>query len=88
MALESVEIYADAVEYIMKRARMIGMGVLDRNFKIINFKSFLVVLDVIIYSMVTSYCCWEFSGNLEKSIFNLVTYGFGIQVKYSKQITF
>ena len=80
MALKSVEIYANAVEYIMKTARLIGLGIFDVNYKVINIMSLLLVFDMITYTMVTIYCCWNFSGDLEKSIFNLVTYGFAIQV--------
>lgn len=38
------------------------------------------ILNAISYTMVTIYCCIEFAEDLEKLVFCLVTYGFGVQV--------
>ena len=71
----------------MKRARLIGVGIFDKDFKFYNFLVVFLCTDLFIYTLVTIYCCFEFSYDLEKLIFNLVTYGFASQViKYSLTI--
>lgn len=80
MAIKSVEIYEEALSYLNKRGKLIGLAIMEKNYEMINFITMVVLLDAITYTMVTIYCLIEFAGNLEKLVFCLVTYGFGIQV--------
>lgn len=80
MSIKSVELFSTAVEFLMKFARKIGLGIFDQNYKVMNFWVIFLFVDLVIYTMVTIDCMIEFSGNLEKSVFCLVTYGFAVQV--------
>ena len=86
MSLKSVELYSNSVEYIMKRSRLIGLGMFDKGFKTYNFLVAFLCVDLTIYTLVTIYCCFLFSDDLEKLIFNLVTYGFASQVSLKSSI--
>lgn len=89
MALESVNIYNEALIYIRKRGALIGLDSCAADYKPLNFLLVLCVFDAITYTMVTIYCGFEFFGDLEKIVFCLVTYGFGIQVSsFHRQTTF
>lgn len=81
MAIKSVEIYYEALDFLMKRAKLLGLNILDQHYKQVNILSMFVLLDAITYTLVTIYCVFEFSGDLEKLVFCLVTYGFAIQVR-------
>lgn len=86
MSSNSVEIYLKAIEFLGKRGGLLGMNIIQPEYKLINFKSLLVILDTITYTLVTIYCMFEFAGDLERMVFCLVTYGFGIQVSFKSQM--
>jgi len=77
----SIETYILALAYLGKRGALLGMNILSTGFQRINFMSLIVILDAVTYSMITIYCVVEFIHDLEKVVFCLVTYGFGIQVR-------
>lgn len=79
MAIQSVETLAEAFEFIRKRGKLLGVDLFDESYKPLNFITFIVILDIITYAMVTVYCVFEFIEDLEKLVFCLVTFGFGVQ---------
>lgn len=81
MAIKSVEIYSEALNYLKKRGALLGIHFSYSNFKKINLMSMLVVLDAITYTLVTIICIFEFWQDMEQLVFCLVTYGFAIQVR-------
>lgn len=80
MAIKSVDIYCSALDYLGKRGRLLGIDALRSDFNPFNFLSFVLILDAVTYTLVTIYCLFEFSRDLEALVFCLVTYGFGTQV--------
>jgi hypothetical protein len=81
MPQSSVAIYSEALELAMKVGRFVGLNVLDEDYRPVNVMSMVIVLDLITFTMVTVYCCFEYYGNLEKIVFCIVNYGFVIQVE-------
>jgi hypothetical protein len=82
MTIKSVEIYSQALDYLGKRGKLVGMDFLSKDYKMLNFAAVITSLDAITYTMVTIYCLFEFFGDLEKFVFCLVTYGFAVQVRF------
>lgn len=79
MPVKSVETYLKTLTYLHRRGRFLGLD-LAPDYKPLNFLSILFVFDAVSYTFVTIYCIIEFSHSLERLVFCLVTYGFGIQV--------
>lgn len=80
MAIRSLEIYSETLKYLEKRGALLGLNLLASNFKKINLMSTLVVFNALTYTLVTIICLFEFSQDLERLVFCLVTYGFAVQV--------
>lgn len=81
MAVRSVEIYSEALQFLRKRGALLGLDFFCSKYKFWNPLVVGIVLDVITYTLITVYCIIEFFGDLEKLVFCMVTYGFGIQVR-------
>jgi hypothetical protein len=81
MAINSVATYEKSLSFLSNFGLLIGMDIFSKDYKIINWRSVGVVLNIVTYSMVTIYCIVEFRNDLEKLVFCLVTYGFAIQVR-------
>lgn len=86
MAMKSVEIYSKALEFLGKMGKFVGLDLFDKNYKTVNLIAMTVAIDAIIYSLITAYCLRIFAGDLEKLVFCLVTYGFGVQVNFCQLI--
>jgi hypothetical protein len=82
MAIKSVEVYSQALDLLGKHGRLVGLDVLAKEYEMINLKVLIFLLDAITYVMVTINCCFEFFDDMERLVFCLVTFGFGIQVRF------
>jgi hypothetical protein len=80
MPTKSVETYKEALIFLSKLGALIGFDLLSEDFTSLNRRIFAVIFDTVTYTMVTIYCIFEFTHDLEKLVFCLVTYGFATQV--------
>jgi hypothetical protein len=81
MAINSVATHEKSLNFLSIFGTLIGIGIFSKDYKVVNWRSVGVVLNIVTYSMVTIYCAVEFRNDLEKLVFCLVTYGFAIQVR-------
>lgn len=81
MAIKSVELYNQALDYANRWGKLVGLDIFTSNYDRFNLRVLLLMFDVVTYTMTTIYCIFDFYNDLEQLVFCLVTYGFATQVK-------
>ncbi|CAO1437120.1 unnamed protein product [Diamesa tonsa] len=79
MAIKSVELYNQALDYTNRWGKLVGLDIFTTNYDRFNLRVLLLMFDVVTYTMTTIYCIFDFYNDLEQLVFCLVTYGFATQ---------
>ncbi|CAO1420591.1 unnamed protein product [Diamesa hyperborea] len=79
MAIKSVELYNQALDYANKWGKLVGLDIFTSKYDRFNLRVLLLMFDVVTYTMTTIYCIFDFYNDLEQLVFCLVTYGFATQ---------